>query len=179
VTVSSACNARRFTWINEWTDANIYHYNDDDDDSELYENDYEKNPPGSTGFLAPFIDRFPEIGDDAEAVNQVLYPKVEVDDTMVFYFRVQWKRGCYRTIQCGGGHTFDDLHNAIQTAFGFDDDHLYAFFMDGKRWSRRAIHSPNSDEYPHADEVLIGQVRLREKQPFMYLFDFGTNGHSR
>ena len=35
-------------------------------------------------------------------------------------------------ITLDGRHTLYDLHLAIQTAFGWDDDHEYSFFMSGR-----------------------------------------------
>jgi len=34
------------------------------------------------------------------------------------------------------------LHLAIQEAFEFDDDHLYSFFMDNKKWSHDRYEYP-------------------------------------
>jgi hypothetical protein len=81
----------------------------------------------------------------------------------------------YRTIRIAGTDSFDDLHDAIQAAFDFDNDHLYAFFMDGKRWSRNGetYWSPMNDEGILADEVEIGTAGLTEGKKFLYLFDFG------
>lgn len=39
--------------------------------------------------------------------------------------------GVVRVIEVSGSHTLDALHGAIQHAFELDDDHLYAFFMNG------------------------------------------------
>ena len=91
----------------------------------------------------------------------------------LYEFRVQLGPDCYRVIQCSGNHTFDDFHRVIQVAFAFDDDHLYSFFMDGKRWSDNSIKSPRDGEPPSAGEVRIYQANLREKQKFLYLFDYG------
>ena len=81
----------------------------------------------------------------------------------------------YRTIRIAGTDTFEDLHEAIQDAFDFDNDHLYAFFMDGKRWSRNgeSYWSPMNDEGILADEIEIGTAGLTEGKKFLYLFDFG------
>jgi antitoxin component of RelBE/YafQ-DinJ toxin-antitoxin module len=43
-------------------------------------------------------------------------------------------KGVSRTIEIGGEYTLQNLHTAIQSAFDFDDDHLYSFFMSGKAW---------------------------------------------
>jgi hypothetical protein len=67
------------------------------------------------------------------------------------------------------------LHDAIQDAFDFDNDHLYAFFMDGRPWSQggETYWSPNNDEGILADAVKIGEAKLYAGKSFLYLFDFG------
>ena len=176
-TLSAACNSRRFSWVNKLEDANLFPDDDDEDESdiiELFENDFLKNPPGSDEFFTPFIPCFPEGTVDTVTLNGLLFPRpVEMSKDTVYEFKVQLDRTCYRVIRCMGSHTFEDLHLAIQNAFDFDNDHLYSFFMDGKIWSRHRIESPYSEEPPYADEILIGQAGLREKQTIAYLFDYG------
>jgi hypothetical protein len=40
-----------------------------------------------------------------------------------------------RVIELKETQTLVDLHQAIQESMGWEDPHLYLFFMDGKRWS--------------------------------------------
>ena len=169
--LSAACSTRRFSWVNELEANDIHIHNDD---LEVYENDFSQNPPGSAGFLKPFKTCFPENGVDADAVNQLLFPQpgLAIND-IIFEFRVSLARGCHRVIECGGGHTFEELHLAIQKAFDFDNDHLYAYYMDGKKSSRRSINSPDCNDPPYACDVLIGEARMRIKQKILYIFDFG------
>ena len=175
--LSAACNSRKFSWVNRLEQGNLSL--DEEEESaptviDIFEKDYEKNPPGSDGFLTPFLSCFPESAVDAANLNGLLFPNsVEISNNTVYEFKVQLERTCYRDIQCAGCHTFEDLHLAIQEAFAFCDDHLYSFFMDGKRWSRRGIHSPYAEEPPYSNEVMIGQAGLREKQTILYLFDYG------
>ena len=169
--ISVACSTRRFSWINYLTDDCVF---DDGDEIEIYENDFEQNPPGSAGFLEPFVSCFPDNEIDAEIINKFLFPQLDSQpDDLVYEFRVSFGRGCYREISCGGYCTFESLHLAIQYAFDFDNDHLYEFFLDGNRWSRQSIKAPNCSEPPFADEILICDARLRVKQRILYLFDFG------
>lgn len=90
-----------------------------------------------------------------------------------YIFRVFWGKKVWRTIAMSHTHTLYDLHNAIQKAFKFEDDHLYAFFMDGKPWSNKAYGSPYSSEYPSVEKAVIGKLGLHERQKFLYIFDFG------
>jgi hypothetical protein len=72
-----------------------------------------------------------------------------------------------------GGHSLEDLHYAIQKAYGFDDDHLYSFFMDGEAWSDEKFTSPHDEEGPHVDEVRVGEIGLFVGKRILYLFDYG------
>src|SRR5690554_4555957 len=42
-----------------------------------------------------------------------------------YLFKVMLEKECWRTIQLSGSHTLLDLHELIQRAFDFDDDHMY------------------------------------------------------
>jgi hypothetical protein len=93
----------------------------------------------------------------------------------LYRLKVVLDKETHRIIEIGGNHTFDDLHLMIQHIFGLDNDHLYTFFMDGRRWSQSADRyaSPHClDEVP-ATAIKIGQVGLFEGKNFLYLFDFG------
>ena len=90
-----------------------------------------------------------------------------------FIFKVTLDHGVWRTIRLSSEHTLHDLHNQIQLAFKFDDDHLYEFFMDNQRWSEYGFCHPAAEGAAFADEVCIGELDLSEGQSFLYLFDFG------
>jgi len=105
--------------------------------------------------------------------NTVSVTSENVKGTYVFKVSVAAK--VWRKIKLSHLHTLLDLHEAIQDAFGFDDDHLYTFFMDAKRYSRNAFQSPNCQERPYVDEVRIGELELFEGQRILYLFDYGDS----
>ena len=169
--LSAACSTRRFSWVNVLEADSVFN---DDHEIEVYENDFDQNRPGSTGFLKPFLSCFPENEIDTDTINRLLFPQSgSQPKDLVYEFRVSLARDCYREILCGGDYTFEDIHLAIQNAFDFDNDHLYAFYLDGKERSRRSVNAPYSNEPPFTDEVLISEVGLRVKQRFLYLFDFG------
>ena len=93
-----------------------------------------------------------------------------------YLFRVvlKWDRKVWRTIEVRGDQTLDDLHLAIQDAFGWDNDHLYAFFMSGKRWDQATEYTdPRAEDGRLADRARIGALRLEPKKRFLYLFDYG------
>lgn len=82
----------------------------------------------------------------------------------------------WREIEMAEDQTLEDLHLMIQEAFEWDDDHLYSFFMSGKRGDRESeIGSPWSDSKRHTHQVTIENLDLKEEQVFLYLFDYGDN----
>ena len=98
-------------------------------------------------------------------------------------------KGLYRLIEVSGNCTFDDLHEMIYEAFDRDDPHLYSFYITGKdtrslRQIRNApeITHPSCVEPPFGfprrpcrstSTTRLGDVGLKEKDVFFYLFDFG------
>ena len=82
--------------------------------------------------------------------------------------------GCYRHIRVSADITLDELHNIIQDVFEFNNDHLYAFFMDNKAWSHwDAYFSPHEGEERSAADYRLRDLALYKGQKFLYLFDFG------
>ncbi len=75
-----------------------------------------------------------------------------------------------------GNETLDDLHHLLRSAFGWDDDHLYSFWLNGEFWSGSETEytSPVEAE-PDAKtaEVAVDDLELRPGQQIAYLFDFG------
>lgn len=92
-----------------------------------------------------------------------------------FVFKVSLTPSIWRTLALSSRHTLADLHDAIQDAFQFDDDHLYAFYMDNRWRSEERIESPRAGEGLTADEVKIGELDLAVHQSFIYHFDFGDD----
>lgn len=90
-----------------------------------------------------------------------------------YLFKVKLSSSCWRILQFSSSHTLLDLHDLIQNAFDFDDDHLYAFYMDGKKYSKHYYNAPMDNHGPYVNEVKIGELDLYEGQSFLYLFDFG------
>lgn len=65
-----------------------------------------------------------------------------------------------RKIELKGSQTLADLHDAIQEAMGWDDPHLYLFFVDGKEWSEdksKLYRCP--DPYAGVDFIHIDAMR--------------------
>ena len=92
-----------------------------------------------------------------------------------------WDTTIWRVIEILDNQSFADLHDAIQEAFRWDDDHLYAFFLSGERWdSLTEVRRPTEffEEPPTADEVPLAALDLQPGRRLFYLFDFGDElGH--
>jgi len=116
-------------------------------------------------FLQPI---FPE-----GALNKTVTAVINKVAKGSYVFKVSLGRSVWRKIALSYKHTLEDLHNAVQEAFDFDNEHLYSFFMDAKRYSKHAYHSPMSDDGPFVDEVTIGELELYEGQKILYFFDYG------
>jgi hypothetical protein len=72
------------------------------------------------------------------------------------------------------------LHDSIQEAFGWFDDHLYSFWLDGRFWGDEEVTSPLvPDEAEHTADVPIAELHLRIGQRIAYVFDFGDEWRVR
>jgi hypothetical protein len=91
-----------------------------------------------------------------------------------FQVKLAWRKSVWRRIELTGDQTLDDLHEAIQRAFHWDNDHLYAFFLSGKAWDRQTEYkSPFGEGGRNAARYPLEQLPLSPGQEFLYLFDFG------
>jgi Plasmid pRiA4b ORF-3-like protein len=105
----------------------------------------------------------------------------------VFRAKLSGWRGVHRTIAVPCESTLDDLHYALQAAFGWGDDHLYAFWLGRKFWAKDKasyVHplALEADslmrEGAHARrrrrsaERRLDRLRLSPGQRIAYLFDF-------
>lgn len=95
-----------------------------------------------------------------------------------FLFRVNHRAlpDVWRDIELAEDNTLEDLHLMIQSAFNWQDDHLYSFFLSGDmRDQSSEIGSPWSDTSIHTHQVEIAQMELQEGQKFLYFFDYGDS----
>jgi hypothetical protein len=81
----------------------------------------------------------------------------------------------WRDIELAEDNTLEDLHLTIQSAFGWNDDHLYSFFLSSKRDGSVEIGSPWSDTAWHTHQVEMAQLDLAEGRSFLYFFDYGDS----
>jgi len=119
-------------------------------------------------FFVPFKGVF----EDIELEKTLPRREIKFKDG-IYTFKISLDKGTWSKIQLSAHGTLHDLHDLIQEAFEFDNDHMYSFFMDGKPWSKNSFKCPYEDEGISADEVEIGELDLIEKESFLYIFDYG------
>ena len=92
-----------------------------------------------------------------------------------YTFKVTYLRDpeIWRTIEIAARQNLHDLHNAIQEAFDFDNDHLYSFYLSGRAWDKTSEYAHPSANGPNAAQARIGELNLRMKHRLLYLFDYG------
>lgn len=87
-----------------------------------------------------------------------------------------------RTFEVKGNNTLYDLHMGIQSAFNWDNDHMFSFYF-GELFDKEHAYSGNPIGEHYASRIGIQsksaaatQIRdltLTEASSFFYLFDFG------
>lgn len=98
--------------------------------------------------------------------------------TEVYSLRISYRysKNYWFELEIGDDQMLEELHLAIQRELRWDNDHLYSFFMGPKPYVQRVeIGSPYSDSARHTTEVTLGDLKLKEKQKFLYLFDYGDD----
>lgn len=114
---------------------------------------------------------------EIKAVNKPFVPKpVDENQTVIFKVMFKHRKGIWRKIELKALQTLENLHDAIQGALDWDNDHLYSFFMDNKFNSRdddMEYTSPHEPEGRKTADVPVGIFGFEKGQKFAYLFDFG------
>lgn len=118
-------------------------------------------------------------------------PRRVLPEPPVYTFRVRILNGIYapldgreiwREIEVAGNQTLEDLGYAIPDAFGFDDPHLWSFFLSGKAWDETTEYALDGAEFlGDTPKNVAGRVTMRDvpfpgktgKKEFLFLFDFG------
>lgn len=99
-------------------------------------------------------------------------PTTETKDG-IYVFKVSLDKKIWRRIAVSSNAVLDDLHDAIQAAFEFDNDHLYEFsFRNRFGITQRVVH-PMCEEEFSTDEFRIENLPLRIGEKMEYVFDFG------
>jgi Plasmid pRiA4b ORF-3-like protein len=108
-----------------------------------------------------------------------------VSQTYVFDAELEDFAGVRRVIAVRGDLTLVDLHYALQSAYGWDDDHLYAFWLDGEFWSgedgnyTRPCESVPADPLGQSAAVRLDELELDRGRHVAYVFDFGDEWRVR
>ena len=98
--------------------------------------------------------------------------------TYVFKAELVGYPGVRRTITVRDDMTLVDLHYALQSAFGWDDDHLYSFWLDGSFWASddghymHPYHAASVDPPGKSACARLNELDLAEGRRIAYEFDF-------
>lgn len=107
--------------------------------------------------------------------------------TTLYRFKVELKEGLgpgygygeyadiWRRIELRGDQKLHDLHLAIQKAFKFDNDHLYAFFLSNRAWDQKSEYASPFSEGERDSMYPLATLPLRPRKRFLYLFDYGDD----
>lgn len=103
------------------------------------------------------------------------------------FYAPEAARSVWREIEVAANQTLADLGEAIPLAFGFDDPHLWSFFLSGRAWDTTTEYALDSQPDPFggpraraARRVEIQAVPLpgaTGKKEFLFLFDYGDEWH--
>ena len=98
--------------------------------------------------------------------------------TYVFNAELVGFEGVRRTVTVRDDLTLVDLHYALQSAFGWDDEHLYSFWLNGSFWGAEdahymhPYHAVSLDPAGKSACVQLDELGLEEGQQIAYVFDF-------
>jgi len=93
--------------------------------------------------------------------------------------------GVRRTLAARDDATLVDLHYALQSTFGWDDDHLYSFWLDGDFWAPQCsaylhpAHATSADMHCKSACAPLAELDLERGQDIAYVFDFGNEWRVR
>jgi hypothetical protein len=117
----------------------------------------------------------PFFGEAIQADFEVKLPKVTKKGNFTLEVVMKYiKPKVSRTIKMGNHLTLEDLHRAIISSVGFDNDHLYAFYMDKNRRNGYG-RMTEYNEPPFAHDFTLVDLNLSINKRFNYTFDFGDN----
>ncbi len=97
-------------------------------------------------------------------------------DVFVFDAELLNVDGVSARVAIGGHEHLTALHDAIQQAFNWENDHLYSFWLDGQFWGDAAAErvipgAPDTDS--KTADVPVDELRLKIGARLAYIFDYG------
>jgi hypothetical protein len=82
----------------------------------------------------------------------------------------------WRKLSVPADYTLGDLHQILQIAFGWDDDHMHSFTVNSVQYGMMTdIGFDYGDDMADEDDVCLYNLNLQPKQKFSYLYDFGDS----
>jgi hypothetical protein len=78
----------------------------------------------------------------------------------------------WRRVALPSSCTLADLHQVIQAAFGWGDDHLHSFTVNKVDY---APHDPEAWTESASEKISLAKLGLKKKQKFTYEYDFGDS----
>ena len=83
----------------------------------------------------------------------------------------------WRRLEVSGEVTFRALHSAIQVAMGWEDDHLWAFYVGDTEISPESEHSPfpGAPRARSADDFTLNEILAKRRINFRYEYDMGDS----
>lgn len=83
----------------------------------------------------------------------------------------------WRRLEVRGTMTFGDLHDAIQTAMGWEDCHLWAFYVGKTEVSPASeqFDFPGVPRAQPADGTTLDQMLAGQRMKFRYVYDMGDS----
>lgn len=117
-----------------------------------------------------FINAFKPLFDKGQLENTISKEIKVVQGN--YTFKISLNK-TYAIFKVSSKINLDELHDIIQEIIGFDNDHLYCFYMDGRKNPLRTYVSPEDIGKNYADNIIIEELELYIGKSFEYLFDYG------
>jgi pRiA4b ORF-3-like protein len=111
-----------------------------------------------------------------------MIPAAPGDAALIFDAELLNARGVRARLAVLERQDLTALHDAIQQAFGWWDDHLYSFWLDGSFFGDPEVEltTPDTpDEGVRTADVPIAELDLHVGQRLGYVFDFGDDWRVR
>ncbi len=113
----------------------------------------------------------PRMGGSGFALPEPAGARVPADAVCQLKITLRYVRpACWRRVLVPASATLGDLHEVIQVAFAWDDDHLHAFTI-----GLREYGDPGFDMEHDEDKITLAEAFARARKPISYVYDFGDS----
>ncbi len=90
---------------------------------------------------------------------------------------LDFEEDVFRDIEVATSNSFQDLHNMVQEAFGFDNSQMASFYMSNEDWEKgqeiTLMDMGQAEEpIPLMSSVSVGDMIEHQGQKLLYVFDF-------